>query len=70
MVTIGIMLSVDVILLGSNEYSNRYTWAFQDHNSTHDQVPWDLSYLKILTRYLKWLFYTIPAPGPFMNIKT
>nr|AQX17742.1 metabotropic gaba receptor [Bathocyroe fosteri] len=37
MVTIGIMLSVDVILLGSNEYSNRYTWAFQAHNSTHDQ---------------------------------
>ncbi|KAL5266572.1 hypothetical protein ACHWQZ_G003822 [Mnemiopsis leidyi] len=33
-VLIGILLSVDVVLLGTNEYLNRYKWAFQEANST------------------------------------
>ncbi|XP_063684939.1 gamma-aminobutyric acid type B receptor subunit 2-like isoform X2 [Bolinopsis microptera] len=34
MILIGILLSVDVILLGINEYLNRYKWAFQSAKST------------------------------------
>ena len=35
---IGILLSIDVILLGSNEYLNRYKWAFQSAKSTLNVV--------------------------------